>query len=43
MFCGVVIRAFDPQVGERAVFALPQSRIFDQTHGLTGVEWELDI
>jgi len=43
VFCGMVIGAFDPQVGERAVFAVPQSRIFDQIHGLTGVEWELDI
>lgn len=43
VFCGIVIGAFDPRVGERAVFAVPQSRIFDQIHALTGVEWELDI
>ncbi|RPB18223.1 hypothetical protein L211DRAFT_877035 [Terfezia boudieri ATCC MYA-4762] len=43
VFCGMVIGAFDPRVGERAIFAVPQSRIFDQIHALTGVAWELDI
>jgi len=43
VFCSMVIGAFDPRVGERVVFAVPQSRIFDQIHALTGVEWELDI
>lgn len=43
MFCGMVIGAFVPRVGERAVFAVPQSRIFDQIHALTGVKWELDL
>ena len=35
VFCGMVIGAFDPQVGERAVFAVLQSRILDQIYGLT--------
>ncbi|KAF8429341.1 hypothetical protein BGX38DRAFT_1263696 [Terfezia claveryi] len=43
VFCGMVIGAFDPRVGDRVVFAVPQSRIFDQIQVLTGVEWELDI